>query len=368
MAFVNDTFTDTDSTIITSHTGETGATWVRQFGHTGDSYIQSNRLAYGSGVAVHRASGTPASADYSVFGWLYVASTVSGSAAGAIARAQSGAGTYYYGGYVQGAGWRLYKYIALSGTQLGSTAAQTLTVGQTYLIELRVVGDQISLYVDGTLKVGPVTDTSITTAGSAGARLYLGSASTGYHLDRITDDNGGGGGTVYSLDSDAVSHSQAISALSQTAIFALAGNNVSHTQTVSTLSQAVIFALAANGITHTHALDQIIVDLVTSVISLDPVSISHAQAVSAVALGVKFALSPQGITQAQTLANASMGVKFALSPDSIGQGQDVAQITVSLSNGDIILPASAFAAVAKQRAMDTIYRVKTGNIVKKVKL
>ena len=70
-AFVTDTFTDTNGTAITSHTGELGATWaIWTPGNsaTTPNVIQSNLLisAEVNTNAWYYASGTPSSADYTV--------------------------------------------------------------------------------------------------------------------------------------------------------------------------------------------------------------------------------------------------------------------------------------------------------------
>src|ERR1022692_1236936 len=75
--FVTDSFTDTAGTALTSHTGETGATWAKNGGFSGGSVIitDSNRIRSGvSGASVYYASGDPNLADYSVSADVYVAS------------------------------------------------------------------------------------------------------------------------------------------------------------------------------------------------------------------------------------------------------------------------------------------------------
>lgn len=70
--FVFDTFTDTNDTVLSSHTGETGATWTLHTSYTATIIIRSNN-AHKDGSAsssAYYASGTPPGTDYTVKGAL----------------------------------------------------------------------------------------------------------------------------------------------------------------------------------------------------------------------------------------------------------------------------------------------------------
>lgn len=168
--FVSDTFTDTDNTNLSAHTGETGATWAKHTSYTADATIISNQAKVSSGTAMYYASGNPTNADY------YAAMDIIRSGSGALGvacRVNTAAHTFYYAQHYTN--WQLYKAVAGTHTQLGSNVAQTLTAGVAYNMKLECNGSSISLYKEGgaTPAIGPITDTAITAAGKAGLRGYL---------------------------------------------------------------------------------------------------------------------------------------------------------------------------------------------------
>ena len=157
--------------------------------YTINSEVYTNRLIQSAaGNSCYYHSWTPVSANYSVLADLYVETGVGhGGPAG---RIDTGANTMYQFRYQFGStAFRLFKIVAGVATQLGSNSAATLTNGQTYMLELKMNGDQISGYVDGVLKVGPITDTAITAKGKAGIRLNGATSIAGYHLDNLRTEN-----------------------------------------------------------------------------------------------------------------------------------------------------------------------------------
>jgi hypothetical protein len=198
--FVSDTFTDTDAVAIGSHIGEIGAIWIAAPTYTGTAAIYNNRLTFGTGVPAFYASGAPSSADYTVKGDLYVASNATNAIFSVAGRMSSSVNTMYFGRYSNSAGaWQLFKIVSGIATQLGSNASQSLTVGQTYTVELILSGNSIVLKVDSTTIIS-VTDSSITAAGYAGFRSTMGSSTTGYHLDNFVASDLG----VDPLDSQTI--------------------------------------------------------------------------------------------------------------------------------------------------------------------
>lgn len=187
--FVNDTFTDTNAVLLENHTGETGATWAKVTGRSGVFTINTNRIYCTTTDAVYYASGSPASADYTVSGSVYVASTGTNSSIEVLGRAVTSALTYYsiYIERVSAGGGtiRLYlrKFVNASQTNLAGGYVITPAAASTHTLTLKMVGDQISGLYDGTVVLGPVTDTAITAAGNAGVRgLTAVSTTTGFHF------------------------------------------------------------------------------------------------------------------------------------------------------------------------------------------
>ncbi|MCC7325646.1 MAG: hypothetical protein IT521_02430 [Burkholderiales bacterium] len=189
--FAADAFGGTSGTELSTYSSD----WTKISGATQrDVFISSaGRARCGSvtGSAGYYHSVVPASADYSVSADMLVVTNASGALASTIARCTPAAATFYMFGFTVDTGWRLYKSINNTFTQLGSTVADTLTEGNTYRIETRVSGNQISGYVDGVLKIGPITDSSISAAGKPGLRLFgvtsWGDAAS-LHLDNWSAD------------------------------------------------------------------------------------------------------------------------------------------------------------------------------------
>lgn len=197
--FVNDTFTEATTIELSTHTGETGATWTEHGNYTGGN---ANIDATGDRVytttastASYYASGTPAGAEYDIECDLYVHSNDVGSA-GLAARVVTTENTMYFVRYNQsGAIWQLYKFEDDTAALLDSST-QTLTVAQTYAIKFEIRDATKKLFVDD-VEVLSTTDNAITGAGlvgirSAGAR----SATTGYHLDNFVATDAGGAATA----------------------------------------------------------------------------------------------------------------------------------------------------------------------------
>lgn len=182
--FLNDTFTDTDGTALTAHTGEVGATWTRQTGSDNPTVaINSNKVSSVgfSQSALYHASGTPANANYSVSAVF----DDPGSSAfyGPGARMVSGQSTGYFAVYFNTV-LRIYKRVNGTLTGIGNTVLFTPSAGVVYTITITVQGPYISAQLqrasdsfylgrDGTFQaaqVAPVTayDTTITAAGLAG--------------------------------------------------------------------------------------------------------------------------------------------------------------------------------------------------------
>src|SRR5574340_27254 len=136
--FVSDTFTDTDNTNLSAHTGETGATWAKHTSYTADATIISNQAKVSSGTAMYYASGNPTNADY------YAAMDIIRSGSGALGvacRVNTAAHTFYYAQHYTN--WQLYKAVAGTHTQLGSTVfPQFSAFDAKIMIEREVLAEE----------------------------------------------------------------------------------------------------------------------------------------------------------------------------------------------------------------------------------
>jgi hypothetical protein len=193
-AFLNDTFTDTNSTDITSHTGETGATWIHLYpGDATNPTIVSNRLASRNGTTGmhwYRASGAAPSVDQYVEAVIRYAQD-GGTIAygdisqGVIARCSGtdisnmnmDAYGYAFGWNDADKRWQLEKILASNYssapiTQTNTVYDVTRTVGESRTIKIVVTGTtttNIKCYVNNYLVIEYNDSTDpITTAGYGG--------------------------------------------------------------------------------------------------------------------------------------------------------------------------------------------------------
>ena len=216
-AFVTDSFTGTNGTNITAHTGELGATWTKHASasNSGDPQIQTNQLqSTESGLNEnYYASGAPASADYSV-SLDYTYNLIGGNEIiGPAARMTTGATNtgYFFIYFKNVAELRLYKYVAGTLTQIGSGVAFTPVNGTTYRFTIDPVGTAIagriqrlsdSLWINSAgvfgssqVNCASATDSSITAAGKAGFWYSSNTTSGGTRgtLDNFSADQAGAG-------------------------------------------------------------------------------------------------------------------------------------------------------------------------------
>jgi hypothetical protein len=174
--FVSDAFTETGGSpvILSSHTPDTGSTWVEHGSYTGDLTVEhANDRLVGGGVALglYYNDAAPASADYTVQVDVIVINNGVAGYPGVAGRVNTGADTMYRAIYDQVAGnWVLDKQVAGANTVLG-TFAQSLSNSTTYVLKLEMIGTAIKLYVDAVQRVS-VTDSGVAAAGKAGVVLF----------------------------------------------------------------------------------------------------------------------------------------------------------------------------------------------------
>lgn len=201
MSFASSTFTGSAGTELAS----VDSNFSKQSGFSSDIAIGANGASATTiaavSYAVYQHSGTPASADYSVFSDL---TWLSGSSVspqmGVIGRAAAGAGTFYCTLYVKASNQlRLYKCVAGTFTQLGSGYSLTLSNGVAQNHELRMSGSTISVYVGVTQAVQVTSETSITAAGKSGIIMFtsreVGVQDTG-RISSFNAEDAGGAATV----------------------------------------------------------------------------------------------------------------------------------------------------------------------------
>lgn len=189
--FVNDSFTDTDSVVLSSHTGETGAAWTQHSSYaTATVMIMSNR-AYKdalSGTGMYYASGTAANVNYTVecaqtelisvnvssacVGWV---NTASNSMIGV--RRQNSTTVEFF------------KIVAGTFSSLQTTTV-TFTTDLQRVYKLVRSGNDVTATLDGVALGAAVTisDTEVSGVGRVGVRMttaWSASGASAYPVDYI---------------------------------------------------------------------------------------------------------------------------------------------------------------------------------------
>ena len=199
--FVNDTFTGTTGTILSSHTGELGATWTALAGLTGGDKLDGNALRHSDGYpGWYVASGTPATnGSFDVQTEVKLVGTLPSDQVGLIANATTGASTNMYVAMYDSVsatkGWVLRKYV--NGVSSDTSASATLTAGTIYTLKLEIRPGSQRLLVNGVEKV-KTTDTSVGTPFKAGVFMMGSGSSTtnGLFLDNFAALNPTGSAPV----------------------------------------------------------------------------------------------------------------------------------------------------------------------------
>lgn len=190
--FVIATFTRATDVALSGYSPEVGGPFVDHphANYAGSALIvdaATDRL-YGTATDACYATATPPSADYAVSADFHHVSTIAVNIA-ICARMDVTADTMYLARFTDGTSWALRKIVAGTPATLGTSTNQIPSVGNFKRGTLVVEGDQISFYVEGTLEIGPITDTSISAAGKVGVRsVGVSSPSTGMHLDNLRAD------------------------------------------------------------------------------------------------------------------------------------------------------------------------------------
>src|SRR6516225_237587 len=186
MSFVSDTFADANGTLLTAHTGQTGATWAFNPNWSGNFTIESNQaFVISNAVAVLYASGVPSSADYDVQATFNFVSPV--GFCGIMGRLSATANNWYWV-YYDGTGWFLDR----GGNNTIGSHPQQVAVGSTHVVKLSMRGSTITVFVDG-IQIIQVTDTGNPSAGHAGVAGGGGTGSPTIALSDFTATNAGSG-------------------------------------------------------------------------------------------------------------------------------------------------------------------------------
>ena len=207
--FASESFTGTEGAELAAH----NASFTKCPSLTGAIEIASNRGRCTSTTSPgYYHSGAPASADYQVTADLTKVSAAV-SFLGVIGRQSTSANTCYRCtvdptvtstvGTLQ-----LFKFVAGTATQLGSSTSVDYVTADTRQIKLEMVGSAIKAYWDGSgSPTISVTDTAISAAGKAGVRGFSSAApsdSVGGHITNFSADDIVSGVTITGTPGDAV--------------------------------------------------------------------------------------------------------------------------------------------------------------------
>lgn len=188
MAFLDDSLTDANGTLLSAHVGELNAAWTKHpNAGSGTFDIRANRTRpVGTGLPqLYYASGVPASADYDVDGVISLL-TDTGTGPAIMGRLATNDDTGYGVRWISAATdiIQLFKVVAGAITQL-QTFNFPFAAGDV-AVKLEMRGTAIKVYVNGVERIS-VVDNAIAAAGRVGVRAAgaMGTA-TGSHIASIS--------------------------------------------------------------------------------------------------------------------------------------------------------------------------------------
>ena len=167
---LTDDFNRTD-TLLESVATDEGWYWVNAKSAPDTMSVSSNKAR-----VTNSNDSTAYYADYSLGTDAEVQTTVTNeyldrsSAVSVTARYTDNDNRYYVNRSHNSDDFRLYSRVGGSNTEIGTRYTADPSV--PYTMKLVCNGDQISVYIDGVLRIGPVTDTSITTGNYVGIGGY----------------------------------------------------------------------------------------------------------------------------------------------------------------------------------------------------
>lgn len=187
----SDEFTGANGTLLSTYSPN----WERHPASAAgvNAQISNNgvRVSESAGGAYYRWADTPPSADQSASSAVIRRSGDSGSS-GVFIRMHPTSLTCYFFQHDENNGWRLFRVVGGTFTQLGSSYAQTLTLNQPYIAKLEAIGNQIKAYVDGVERFS-FTDTAIPENGDFGINVYANGGGIGdvynHHLDSFVGED-----------------------------------------------------------------------------------------------------------------------------------------------------------------------------------
>jgi hypothetical protein len=189
--YVYDSFTDSANVPLTKHVGELNSGWIQ--GWNSNSFVDGpNKATYSTTDGNIVNTGKIPVNDYSVIATIRCFGHTAGTNAGVSGRVQttgSHADARYFADFAHGVGWRLMRAINGNEYLLGSiyldpVGGTDLVVGSSHVVELRMVGSIISMYIDNVLAASAY-DTTFT-SGAAGLEVAASpSAGTMYEMSNF---------------------------------------------------------------------------------------------------------------------------------------------------------------------------------------
>lgn len=224
-----------------------GTTGTMQISSTGDRAV----LLSGASAWYYRSNVTPPTPDYSVSADVYIASTTAGKNTAITFRGLATESTGYGVRVLVGTGISLIRYTA-GVTAVLVTSGYSFTSMEAVNVKGVISGNSLSVYVNGVLVLGPITDSNIAGAGYIGMRATTSSGSQ-LQVDNLTAETLGAavsphvlsiGPTSQAASAPAVAiqqrHRLVIGATSQTASTPVVTARQRHALAVGATTQAAI--------------------------------------------------------------------------------------------------------------------------------
>lgn len=184
--FFLDTFTDANTTLLQSHTSDSGHTWSKTLG-SANFTINTNRVysASSATVTIYKSSVVPPNNDYYIECTYDLLSDLINDRTGIMVRIPDNTDSGYVFEHTRSTDtWRLIRITAGTNVVIGDVDYSDNWTTGSRVAKLEVIGSTINCYVGGVLRV-TATDSNFPSGGFGFRNAIAQTTSTGRHATQL---------------------------------------------------------------------------------------------------------------------------------------------------------------------------------------
>lgn len=340
----DDFFGSSADTELSAH----NAQWVKHPSYSNTTTVTASAWVIGpaSGSSAYYRTEVPSSADYAVRAKIKVLSTGASGYPGPAGRMSTSQNTMYVARYGNG-NWQLFR--ALSGTfAILAQQAQSFANGTELDIELRMQGDKIQVYGNGSLVIDYTDTTPILDVGRAGVRL-LGNGSAGSELDNFAAHTLSG--VAADLSTNNALHAHTAQTPTLGSAHTIATSNAAHGQVADTATLSAAHSLIASNAAHTHVAGSPTLDVG---LSLAPADAVHTHLAESLALSAAHNLVVADAQHDHSASTVALSAVLNLLVDAAAHAHTAGNLTLDTANAaQLVTQDATHAQAAEQLALST---------------